>query len=492
MKVPATPANEDTRIYELRGLEILDTEPDPVLDTITALAADIMDVPIALVSLVDVDRQWFMSRVGLLAKETSRDISFCGHVVAQGTHLVVGDTLADDRFADNPMVTEDPHIRFYAGVPLRSTSGSDLGTLCAIDREPRQPSERQLRALSRLAHLVVERIESRRRHALARQVVDHVPGMLAYWDSHQRCRFANAAYKDWFGITPEALLGKTMKELLGPLYAANLPHIEAALRGEVQSFERTIPRRDGGAPRVGQAHYLPHAINGAVVGFVVMVTDVSKLKELESSLAATAREREILLQEIHHRVKNNLQVISSLINMQMRKLEPSPTRDALEECQTRVLAIALIHEKLYQSKDYSNVQFAEYARSLAANVFHATGMARVDVSLELAIADVKLGVDRAIPCGLVINELITNALKHGFAPGRGGRVRVELVKLEDGNLRLGVEDDGEGLPDGFDIQKSDSMGLQLVCTLAEQLAATLVVRGDSGASFYLTFKGDDA
>ena len=212
----------------------------------------------------------------------------------------------------------------------------------------------------------------------------------------------------------------------------------------------------------------------------------SRVRARTAELSGTLREREVMLQEIHHRVKNNLQVISSLINMQVRRLDPGATRDALDECQTRVLAIALIHEKLYQSKDYSHVQFAEYARSLASNVFHASGISQQHVALELAIQDVPLGIDRAIPCGLVINELISNALKHGFKHGRAGTIRVALTALE-GALQLTVSDDGAGLPAGFDIHALASMGLQLVCTLAEQLEATLVVDGSHGASFQLTF-----
>jgi two-component sensor histidine kinase len=211
------------------------------------------------------------------------------------------------------------------------------------------------------------------------------------------------------------------------------------------------------------------------------------LRTKQVALAQSLKEREVLLQEVHHRVKNNLQVISSLINMQVRKLDPGRTREALEECKTRVLAIALIHEKLYQSKDYSQVRFAEYARSLAANVFHATGISQREVALELAIGEIPLGVDRAIPCGLVINELITNALKHGFPDARPGRIRVELIELEGDLLRLTVQDSGVGLPVGFDIQKAESMGLQLVTTLAEQLDATLVVSNAGGASFQLPF-----
>jgi two-component sensor histidine kinase len=175
--------------------------------------------------------------------------------------------------------------------------------------------------------------------------------------------------------------------------------------------------------------------------------------------------------------------------MQVRRLEAGTSRDALEECQTRVLAIALIHEKLYQSKDYTNVQFSEYAKSLAANVFHALGVSPSDVALELAVDEVPLAVNRAIPCGLVLNELVTNAVKHAFRGGRKGRIRVGLAQLSDGRIQLGVDDDGAGLPDGFDVRNVRSMGLQLVCTLAEQLDAELSVTSRNGASFQLMFAG---
>jgi PAS domain S-box-containing protein len=216
-------------------------------------------------------------------------------------------------------------------------------------------------------------------------------------------------------------------------------------------------------------------------------TEARVLRAKQGELAKSLKEREVLLQEVHHRVKNNLQVISSLINMQTRQLDPGASRSALEQCQTRVLAIALIHEKLYQSQDYSAVHFAEYARSLAANVFHALGISQTHVTLEVAIEDIPIGVDSAIPCGLVINELITNALKHAFPCGRGGTIRVGLGRIAGGRVCLRVDDDGVGVPPGFDVQIASSMGLQLVCTLAEQLEGELAVIGGSGTSFQLTF-----
>lgn len=213
-----------------------------------------------------------------------------------------------------------------------------------------------------------------------------------------------------------------------------------------------------------------------------------QLRALNANLSGTLKEREVLLQEIHHRVKNNLQVISSLINMQIRKLEVGENRDALEECRTRVQAIALIHEKLYQSRDYARIPFAEYARSLAVSVFDTASVPRSRVELELAMEDIALGVDQAIPCGLVLNELITNALKHGFKDGRSGKIRIELTRQSRSRVRLAVTNDGIPLPVGFEANGSlRSLGLQLVTTLAVQLNGELEIERSNGTAFRLSF-----
>jgi two-component sensor histidine kinase len=214
------------------------------------------------------------------------------------------------------------------------------------------------------------------------------------------------------------------------------------------------------------------------------------VEQRTAQLRDALKEKETLLQEIHHRVKNNLQVISSLINLQMRQLEPGASRRALQECQTRVQAIALIHEKLYQARDYSRVPFSQYAQGLAGNVFHAAGVSSGAVQLETEVGQVALAVDKAIPCGLILNELITNALKHAFPQERRGTVRVELDQTPAGRVRLTVKDDGIGLPEHLDILRSDTLGMQLVCTLAEQLAATVEVkRTATGTSFEVVFQG---
>ena len=163
MMSPPLPRNESKRLHALRELLILDTPPEERFDRISAFAAKEFDVPIALISLVDENRQWFKSRVGLDACETSREVSFCGHALSMDVPLVIEDALLDERFADNPLVTGPPHIRFYAGAQLRLASGLVVGTLCLIDQAPRRLDEMDLGILGSLRALVVEELTARPR-----------------------------------------------------------------------------------------------------------------------------------------------------------------------------------------------------------------------------------------------------------------------------------------------------------------------------------------
>ena len=178
-----------------------------------------------------------------------------------------------------------------------------------------------------------------------------------------------------------------------------------------------------------------------------------------------------------------MQIISSLFNLQTETIRDPSAIILLRECQVRIRTMALVHEKLYQAKDMSHVHFSDYLRSLGMYLFHFWQVNEDRIKLDMRIANILLDVNTAIPLGLIINELLSNAIEHGFPNARVGEIRVRLIALEPGQFELIVEDDGIGLPQGFDINGSESLGLQLVCLLVKQLDGTIVADSPGGARF---------
>lgn len=207
-------------------------------------------------------------------------------------------------------------------------------------------------------------------------------------------------------------------------------------------------------------------------------------RELEEAL----KEKESLLKEIHHRVKNNLQIVSSLLHLQSASIRDEATLHVIRESQNRVRSMSMIHEKLYQSNNLSGIAFGKYARELAAYLFRSYGVYESQVRLITQIGGDVLSLERAVPCGLIVTELISNSLKYAFPDGRAGEIVVSLDTAPDGVITLSVADDGVGLPADFDFAGAPSLGLKLVRGLADQLQATLGVRRDQGTRFQLRFR----
>ncbi len=233
-----------------------------------------------------------------------------------------------------------------------------------------------------------------------------------------------------------------------------------------------------------------------------LVWDITERKEAEEALQKAhselalqmvertreLHEKEVLLKEVHHRVKNNLQVISSLVGMQAEGTQDETVREVLQDVTYRVRSMALVHEKLYQSESLARVDFAEYARSLLHYLWRVHGAAAEAIGLVLDLEPVSLPVDIAVPCGLILNELAGNALKHAFRGRDEGKVTVSLRGAEGGSIALSVSDNGAGLPAGYDWRKSGSMGLRLVHMLTGQLRAEVVVGSTEGMKFTVTFR----
>jgi len=220
---------------------------------------------------------------------------------------------------------------------------------------------------------------------------------------------------------------------------------------------------------------------------------VNEMIKAEDQIKKSLREKEILLKEVHHRVKNNLQIISSLLNLQMPYIKDSQAADLFRESQNRIYSMSLIHEKLYLSESLARIDLSEYVKSLMANLFHSYGATERTVRTNIAIENIDLDIDTVIPCALIINELVSNALKHAFPdPWRNtrgtGEISIDLRRDASGQSALTVSDNGVGVPEGFDMERCESLGLKLVGVLVKQLRGTLCLETGGGTRFAITFE----
>jgi two-component sensor histidine kinase/PAS domain-containing protein len=219
---------------------------------------------------------------------------------------------------------------------------------------------------------------------------------------------------------------------------------------------------------------------------VLSLFDTTAFKSAERELRSSLREKDVLLKEVHHRVKNNLQVISSMLSLQAMSLLDPGMRSQLLESQNRIQAIALVHENLYRSEQLSHIAFGEYAEALVNDLAHVHSASDRNITATLQMDDVRLGVDAAIPCGLMLNELVSNAFKHAFVGSAAGTIEVRLTRANR-RLTLSVADDGIGLPPGLEPRRSATLGFDLVFTFAEQLEADVKIETGAGTRFIISF-----
>ena len=222
---------------------------------------------------------------------------------------------------------------------------------------------------------------------------------------------------------------------------------------------------------------------------ISMAIDVTKRKQDEEQIKSSLKEKEILLSEIHHRVKNNMQVITSLLRLQSAKIEDKKYVDVFKDNENRIKSMALIHEKLYQSKDFANIDFNDYIMSIANSLIRGYSVTPDKIKLHTEIDDIRLGLDHSIHCGLIINELVSNSLKYAFPKDEAGTIKVTLRSINDREIELAVNDNGIGIPEEVDIDEAESLGLQLVRILAEdQLEGEIDLNRDGGTEFKIRFK----
>ena len=296
------PQDEERRLEALREYAVLDTAHEPVFDAITALAVAICDVPIATISLIDSNRQWFKSRIGLDDDETPREVAFCAHAMLDDALMEVPNALEDERFAANPLVLGNPNIRFYAGAPLRNADGHALGTVCVIDRTPRTLTDAQRNALHHLSAVVMRLLEARKDVAMVakaqqaradaerrvRTIADNLPALVAFIDADERYRFVNATYALWLQRPLEEISQRTLAEVHDPaLYDALAPALRRALSGRRESFELELTRE--GVVHFARGIFVPERdAYGVVTGVYALTHDATRLKYAEDELRRLA------------------------------------------------------------------------------------------------------------------------------------------------------------------------------------------------------------
>jgi PAS domain S-box-containing protein len=294
------------------------------------------------------------------------------------------------------------------------------------------------------------------------------------------------------------LLGYEQSELTGQPIEMILAHEETASfeRARLEQLSTASSIHDSEATFITkEARRIPVSLSASIVqdqagvkqGTVYVGRDLTMRKQAEEQIRASLREKNVLLQEIHHRVKNNLQITASLLMLQSRFIQNEQVLKTLGESQNRIQSMALIHETLYQSENLAQVDLARYVQKLTTHLFRSYEVNPETITLQVNADSVLLSIDAVVPCGLIVNELISNALKYAFPGNRRGKIRIDLHPDHDEQLILVISDNGIGLPANVEFREAESLGLQLVNMLAEQLEGTVELDRRGGTTFRIAF-----
>ncbi|MBF0517210.1 MAG: PAS domain S-box protein [Nitrospirae bacterium] len=302
--------------------------------------------------------------------------------------------------------------------------------------------------------------------------------------------YVNKAVAEMLGFTVEEMTGVRFVEFMDDDARARAAQAGdyQQKQGKAQRLETTLLHRDGSPVHVSVSTVGLMDEKGNFEGSFAIVSDITKRKKMEEKLRESLAEQELLLRELHHRVKNNLQIIAGLVGLQISHVTDESYKNILRDTLTRVQSISLVHEKLYNSETLSQVNIKNYIYSLLKDLFIFFTVDKDKIGIKFEVADVHIGMDTAIPCGLIINELFTNIIKYAFKGRDSGEITIALREEEPDGLELVISDNGVGLPEDVEIGKSKSLGLKVVTILTKQLGGTVEIERGDGTRFILRFK----
>ncbi|MDY0871352.1 PAS domain S-box protein [Dongia rigui] len=342
---------------------------------------------------------------------------------------------------------------------------------------------------------IVDISERKRSEERFRLVVEAAPNAMVMINGRGEIEMVNAQAERVFGYARTEMLGQPVEMLVPERFRSHHPALRKSFGGAAEARPMGAGRDLFARRKDGSEFPVEIGLNPIETEDGVMVlsaiVDISDRKQKENRIAQALKEKDVLLGEIHHRVKNNLQIVHSLLDLQSGQISDPAVLAMLRDSQNRIHSMALIHQTLYQSQDFAQVDFGVFLDSFVPVLVSSYALHSNNITLEIATHDVALPINTAIPCGLIVNELVSNALKHAFPNDRQGKIMLELQAGNDRNLILVVSDDGVGLPPGLDIRTSGSLGLQLVATLAAQLRGTLDIGQGAPTRFSLRFPRPD-
>lgn len=318
-------------------------------------------------------------------------------------------------------------------------------------------------------------------------------GHIGSWelDINSNKMSCSAEFYNIIGTDPSKL-GEGYNAIIELIHPEDRPMVEKSIQNAIKLHESfsndyRILKSDGSVRILSSKGQVINENSGAAPRLVVTEQDITEQKVAEEKIRSSLKEKEMLLAEIHHRVKNNLQVISSLLRLQSRFIEDDASIEIFKETQNRVRSIAILHEKLYQSEDLAKIKIDEYVKLLAEDLLYFYELDNSKVEMNIDVEEVYLNIETAIPCGLIIDELVSNSLKYAFKPGENGTITIELHSNENDRFTLAVSDDGVGIPLTVDPENSETFGMQLIKYLSNQLKADLELDRKDGTKFKLEF-----
>jgi PAS domain S-box-containing protein len=435
--------------------------------------------------------------VGTL-QELSDPSSFAAMIIRTG-QPAFSNHVREKIYGLNPL-TRRLRAQALLGLPLIGRTGQVVGAMVFADNEhPARFTDRDLTQGSVLANQVAQALENselfsqvNRLQEQYRVVTEALNDAVFTLDADARFAFGNAAGERLTGYRLEELLGRSFMDLVAP---EDLPELvdrfRRAIAGEAipPHVQAEMIRKDGVRVPI-ELSMANLVLDGRVVGRVGVARDITERRRAEAQIKASLQEKEVLLKEVHHRVKNNLQIISSLLNLQSKYINNPHALQMFIDSQNRVKSMAVIHEILFQSRDIAKIDFAEYIKTISVQLFRSYGAYSQKIALVINVKDIILDVDTAIPCGLIVTELVSNSLKYAFVDGRDGKISIDFKKCHLDMLKLTVSDNGVGFQKNISIEEMESLGLKLVVALVKQLSGIVEIDHTHGTTFNITFSDD--